>query len=1202
MTDEPTADRPKSDSGRSEKTARADVDSGVEPEESKTKPTPRRARALISLIYAIILLTIAANLALGSIASSETARRLIETGANSMGITFDELRSAHSFFDGFSVGLKNLNAPIDNEAKGITGSARIAELNLKLSLFNFLTGRAPITLLEAHNVTIEIDRGSSPSLSADEREPAPEPTKKLEELASDLIARLPIGEMTVTEVKIKLTDSTKTDRTGAPLGARVGSGYVILAKPGFFSARTFLVFARIASLSGGQPMSFFARGSLGARSARLDIEARSFESASWRALLAGYGIEPRGADFSVDATVSIDVRADEAVWADASAQVDPVGSTDRAPVTIELESQLAADRATIKKGKVARAEAFVRTEGFIDYSDQRSPLVDLRFSSSEIDLTELDALLGSGAIFSAARQFLGNALFREGRLKLTDLRWNGQIKSLLALDFEAIARSLSGSMSLRSARISSGYLLDEIVDLNGDLRIGDSVVTLSANLGMYGPSRLEELTLRLSGFGTKSIKFDAKLKADLDLPQSLALLKSKLRDRAMRDRIDQIESLSGVAKIDLISQGRLDAPEKTRNDGTIELQNISIALVKPDQFALKNVSGIIRADGASARMENVMAEVSSSVFILDGEIMDFFKEKPRLDLRLATTIVADELTRLMSAIPKAKLDLKYRYEGSADIAVAISGSPQEPIFELSADLTGLGYEILNVFRKSIGHEARLSAKINRESSKVSTTFSFDAQLLELGPGGSSADLIGSIRFDAAGQSYDLEISTPGMLIDDLDGAFSFIDDIDSEGIGSGSARLTKPARGSYALNGAIDLTDARFKLPLFSSAFEGVSGSLFFEGTDAYLKSVRGRLGDGKFFLNGSGDFKPPRAFNINVSATELNLDDLFGSASESGGGSIEREDRAPPAQTAASKSASSEEKRDYLFNGPWTINIQSDSGTIGPLDYSNAYSVIRIDGSVFRFDPLGFEAYDGTWIAPMVMELDPDRGFYFQGRYFAQDISIDRFLYLNGLREETISGELDILGDFAAQGKTVTAALKTLNGAASLRSTRGALYKFRALTKIFDAMKLKRSSDGSDGDFGKDGMPFSVIRADFNIRDGVATTENALLQSPSININAKGSYNIVDQTVDLTVGLTPLGWLDSAARSIPIIGETALGQSDTILAGFIGVKGPISDPSLSTRQVSSFFRNAFNIVKRVFALPMKLFKPKVEDEFSFEY
>jgi uncharacterized protein YhdP len=184
----------------------------------------------------------------------------------------------------------------------------------------------------------------------------------------------------------------------------------------------------------------------------------------------------------------------------------------------------------------------------------------------------------------------------------------------------------------------------------------------------------------------------------------------------------------------------------------------------------------------------------------------------------------------------------------------------------------------------------------------------------------------------------------------------------------------------------------------------------------------------------------------------------------------------------------------------------------------------------------------------------------------------------------------LSAQGDLNARGGSSEELKKTLLGSLTFRIENGSIRRFASLAKIFSILNVSQLLKMNLPEMTSGGMPFSELSGTVAIKDGVFSTSDLFVKSEAMNISAVGSLNLPQNSLDVIVGVQPLQAVDKVVNRIPIVGWILTGKDKSWITSYFEVKGTTGDPQVSAIPVTSIAKGVFNIFKRVFQLPAKLF------------
>jgi uncharacterized protein YhdP len=209
---------------------------------------------------------------------------------------------------------------------------------------------------------------------------------------------------------------------------------------------------------------------------------------------------------------------------------------------------------------------------------------------------------------------------------------------------------------------------------------------------------------------------------------------------------------------------------------------------------------------------------------------------------------------------------------------------------------------------------------------------------------------------------------------------------------------------------------------------------------------------------------------------------------------------------------------------------------------------------------------------------------------YDMEGLSAEVFIRTMGVEKQEITGAMGMQGELAAKGNNAEELKKTLLGSTKVHFEEGKLRKFAVLSKIFSILNFSQLFKFQLPDMVSGGMPYNRITATLSVKDGVISSDDLYVASDAINISMVGKINLVKGELDATIGVKPLQTVDKVLSHIPIVGWILTGKNRSFLTAYFEAKGKLEDPTVTAVPVQSMAKGVFNIFKRVFQLPAKLF------------
>ena len=201
-------------------------------------------------------------------------------------------------------------------------------------------------------------------------------------------------------------------------------------------------------------------------------------------------------------------------------------------------------------------------------------------------------------------------------------------------------------------------------------------------------------------------------------------------------------------------------------------------------------------------------------------------------------------------------------------------------------------------------------------------------------------------------------------------------------------------------------------------------------------------------------------------------------------------------------------------------------------------------------------------------------------------------FLKALGSESSAIGGEGAIAGNLFFKGEKKTDFVESLLGNVSIYSRNGTIRKWKLLAKVLSLLNLYDLFRGRVR-FTEEGLQYTKMGASFKINKGLFTTDNFVLDSPSMLITGKGGINAKNQEVDGTITVSPLVAIDKTINKIPILRNIVRDKDRGFIYASYDVKGNVEDPDIRLNYVNTIGGRTIDTLKNVLTLPVELFERK---------
>lgn len=791
------------------------------------------------------------------------------------------------------------------------------------------------------------------------------------------------------------------------------------------------------------------------------------------------------------------------------------------------------------------------------------PSITIAVDTPMMDIRELRARIPD-SVFTPQQVSFFNNTFRGGKARLDGFAYAGSLSALRSIGQTYALHNFSGGISVKDMSVSVPGVTLPFEGMEGSVTLEGNVLRMDGLKGRYGKSSLRGISGVLKNVHGWPV-IDARLNADLDLMEASHLFAEKVASQEFREKIEEVKITRGAAKVDMaVVWDTKEPPSTAEVKGKVTLDRVDL---RSDALGLpiQGLSGTLDGNTSELRLKKVSWVAGLSSFTLDGTLKDALKPEPEFDLKLNGAVSLEDI----DSIRFVSYGGIYYQTGLVFADIGVRGGFKDFRLNYRLDMTGAEYRLLDIIHKYKGLKNIYSFTGSVRGGEKLTIDRLKAQV-----GDSVITVSGKIGQLMAEQGIDVEVESEGANMDDLDKFFLFFDDINGGGKVGGRFSIKSLPGKPVKLAGRLIFNEATFKIPILEGIFHDCSGEFDLINNRIFLKKGRGGFNESPFRISGQGAISERSEFTLNVEADSLNLHDLLGKPLPEGEKVVEKKRIELTAPTSTPDWA-------------WNLNIRSKKGEIGVLHYQDLNTRIRYDSDVFHIDPLNFESIGGKWRFKGAVALLDEGRVKFDSKIEVVDMEMGRLLAESFGGEKTVEGKFNLKMDVAGNGKAWRDMKKTLSGRVEARSGKGVIHRFNLLSKIFSLLNLLQYLKLKTPDLAADGMPFVNVSAGFDLKDGVARTENLMVDSEAMRISAVGAYAVPGGDVDMRVGVMPFVAVDKVISSIPVAGHVLTGDKKSLIASYYEVKGPLDDPDVTAVPFESLAAGIGGIFKRLFELPV---------------
>ena len=827
-------------------------------------------------------------------------------------------------------------------------------------------------------------------------------------------------------------------------------------------------------------------------------------------------------------------------------------------------------------------EISVKVKGRIHGIGTKEMGIEAEAQSQPFDLSEAKKFIP----YRIITPDVSGPLFRgegNGSVQIVSVKLSGKMPEIEHCDQPQYAHTLSAELKLNRARVKFPWNLPPLEDLKGTLLFEEGHLHLREMEGRFLHSTIDRTngifyrlllnpTLQVHGQGRLSM---------IDLP---TLMKIGESTSDLSSALSPISSFSGTAQYQVSAKGELKSPLRFEHHGVYHLSKIRFTHSQvPSPIFIGE--GKIDLSHEGLQWSGAKAEFGNSSLLMDGSWKRSEKSGP------------------FEMIAKGRVDLKN--------LLALSQSPLFPE-ELRTkakgveSLSGTGRFSFKGLRpaghRSFSYEGEWTAKeavlllkgLPHPFTFREGTFSFS----NLGVGFSKMRVQfgnSSLALDGFIKDPNLNLSTTGSI--DLRSLHSVLQSAlvpdrlrsELEGIQEMSGRtevrlkwLGRMESWTNAIKeGKILLKGVSFQHRKVPVPLSKIEGSLLLSPEQIRFDGLKGNLGESPLALSGSisrveQKAGPGKWIAFQCSSSQMDLDPLF----------PKRDDATP---------TSFEGLRDLLSYWSFDGKVEIDQGRYRSLHYRELKAEMKtMDGRLvlhpFTLKADGGDLWGEGWIQPS------ENGIRFEIKPRLSNIEAKPFLrtfFRKGEEQRIlVTGRLHLdKVELRGEGENFQKAKESLNGRLRLEIEKGVIERFNVLAKIFSILNLSQLLRGRFPDLTTQGLPYHQITANIHVKDGVASTEDFLVDSDAMRITLFGKVDLGKNLIDAKIGVHPLVTVDTVLSKIPIAGYILTGKDKAFLSYYYEAKGDLDDPKIEAIPIKGLGEGFLGIIHRLLETPLRPFQ-----------
>ncbi len=283
-------------------------------------------------------------------------------------------------------------------------------------------------------------------------------------------------------------------------------------------------------------------------------------------------------------------------------------------------------------------------------------------------------------------------------------------------------------------------------------------------------------------------------------------------------------------------------------------------------------------------------------------------------------------------------------------------------------------------------------------------------------------------------------------------------------------------------------------------------------------------------------------------------------------------------------------------------ISAQVDEGRFKSFGFQDLRLNGLLSNNIFSTQYLSFSSGAGVCDGELLIPFTAEKTPHFTMRAEFKNQPIQELAQSLGEETEKLTGLLDLRAELKTWGEDKRDLLRNLQGQAELKAHDGAIKKSNILLKIFSLLNMQKMLVGKFPDFRTRFMKYDQMSASFEIKNGVAETEDFRLDGADARFVGTGKINLAENSIDATIGVAPLVTVDTILSKIPLAGFILTGKEKSLLTFYFNATGELSDPKVEMAPFQSLAHTVLGILMRTFTAPARIIDRNYDPEIDLKF
>ncbi|MBI5376009.1 MAG: AsmA-like C-terminal domain-containing protein [Candidatus Schekmanbacteria bacterium] len=722
--------------------------------------------------------------------------------------------------------------------------------------------------------------------------------------------------------------------------------------------------------------------------------------------------------------------------------------------------------------------------------------------------------------------------------------------------------------SFNNVAMNLGHSFKQIDVKSGSITIKDGDIKFTDSRGTYGDAKV-----KLTDGYIKDIYGESKLHIDTsgEAPYSEIrdFLTTELLPDSVRKYASKVASPSGTSSINLLIEHNLSKSEEP-------ISFSGNAKVSAGSFVYEGIKGRVTVTSGSSRFSNALTELENinldaldSHLTVSGTVRKAHPESPPVSEINVRGILSDSI--LKSTILKEAGD-ELNVHGNCRFRSNFTGTADNIGFDVKTDITQLSIDYGTSFTKKLLSPGNFMLTGNYSDSKG---FVFEKSVLNME--GNKYEIKGEYN-KANKPSLILGISGNYLNLENVSLNLLPLKPLQLSGKADTSINLSYDNKDNFTADIDIRLYNISSRVGLVS-LFDSISGRIVNEVSHTKLQDFKVKTLDELYKIDGEivkdSDEKEKKVA-LFIKAKTFDLDKFIKSYPEQ-------------------KGIGEKQEMSYAFGG----RFESRKMVFLDNTYENLSLDFALQKNILTLADVKASSFKGNATASGSINFADEGKTRFDICSEGKKINIKKILEYLGVKGSDFSGDIDITDCISSSWKNAQEIRANLEGKISFISKNGTIKKtgIGVISKILSFFNVFSWKDFWIKDIETKGMTYNTISADFTGKEGIFHTENFLLDGSSMKISAIGDIDLKNYKINMTVGVMPLGTVDTIISKIPIVGYILTGKDKSLISAYFEVTGDLKNPEVKPVNIKSMGSGILGLLRRSLGFPYDLIKDMGSDK-----